>query len=150
MDGHRCSSGSQRGYYRNKLSCVSLIIRMSASLLVHLFIYLYIYMKTCMYAGNVPPQALLALEMEGVLCTAGMKAGWRSNRSLFRLGTLRREKQRGKPQKRRAEKEKEKEGERNEDESRGRRGRKKGNRNRVSQRENREIRKDRWRRSINI
>lgn len=32
-------------------------------------------MKVCMCASNVPPQALLALEMEGVLCTAGMKAG---------------------------------------------------------------------------
>ena len=45
----------------------------------------------CRCGGGVPPQALLAVEIEGVLCTAGMKAGWRSNRSLFRLGTLRSE-----------------------------------------------------------
>lgn len=42
----------------------------------------------CVCVCAVPPQALLALEMEGVLCTAGMNAGCRSNRSLFRLGTL--------------------------------------------------------------
>lgn len=45
-------------------------------------------MYECRCACSVPPQALLAVEIEGVLCTAGMKAGWRSNRSLFRLGTL--------------------------------------------------------------
>lgn len=36
----------------------------------------------------LPPQALLAVDMDGVLCTAGMKGGWRSNRSLVRFGTL--------------------------------------------------------------
>ena len=36
----------------------------------------------------LPPQALLAVEMEGVPDTAGMNTGCRSNRSLFRLGTL--------------------------------------------------------------
>lgn len=34
-----------------------------------------------------PPQALLAVEI-GVLCTAGTKAGWRSNKSLLRFGML--------------------------------------------------------------
>lgn len=36
-----------------------------------------IYSSVCMKAGvrSVPPQALLAVEIEGVLCTAGMKAG---------------------------------------------------------------------------
>lgn len=29
----------------------------------------------CRCVGTVPPQALLAEEIEGVLCTAGMKAG---------------------------------------------------------------------------
>lgn len=36
----------------------------------------------------LPPQALAAVQMEGVLWTAGMKAGCRSNRSLLRLGML--------------------------------------------------------------
>jgi len=34
-----------------------------------------------------PPQALLLLEI-GALCTAGTKAGWRSNKSLVRFGML--------------------------------------------------------------
>lgn len=38
--------------------------------------------------GALPPQALLAVDMDGVLCAAGMNAGWRSNRSLVRFGTL--------------------------------------------------------------
>lgn len=42
----------------------------------------------CVCVCAVPPQALLAVEIEGVLCTAGMNAGCRSNRSLLRLGTL--------------------------------------------------------------
>lgn len=62
------------------------------SVVVHIFlcpcVHLHIGTK-CRCVGTVPPQALLAEEIEGVLCTAGMKAGWRSNRSLFRLGTLR-------------------------------------------------------------
>lgn len=41
----------------------------------------------CVCVRAVPPQALLAVEMELVLWT-GMNAGCRSNRSLFRLGTL--------------------------------------------------------------
>lgn len=44
--------------------------------------------RACERASAVPPQALLAVEIEGLLCMAGMNAGCRSNRSLFRLGTL--------------------------------------------------------------
>lgn len=40
-------------------------------------------------AVNLPPQALPAdVAMAGVLCTVGTNAGWRSKRSVERLGML--------------------------------------------------------------
>lgn len=38
-------------------------------------LYMCAGFSMCVCAGSIPPQALLAVEIEGVLCTAGMKAG---------------------------------------------------------------------------
>lgn len=50
-----------------------------------------LHARLCPNVCDLPPQALVAVEIEGVLWTAGRKAGCRSNRSLLRLGMLERE-----------------------------------------------------------